>query len=49
MAYPVSQILNYVYVITRLVKMWENVNSIVGSLFCQCGDTDDVFIVGGLV
>ena len=39
---------NHVYVIIRL-KMSENINGIAGSLFCQYGENDDVFLIGSLV
>ena len=39
---------NYVYVIIRL-KMSENINGIASSLFCHYGETDDAFLIGGLV
>ncbi len=39
---------NYVYVIIRL-KMSESINRIAGSLFCHYGETDDAFLIGGLV
>jgi hypothetical protein len=29
--------------------MSENMNGIVGSLFCHYGETDDAFLIGGLV
>ena len=39
---------NHVYVIIRL-KMSDNVNGLVGSLFCHYGEIDDAFLIGGLV
>jgi hypothetical protein len=39
---------NHVYVIIRL-KISERINGIDGSLFCHCGETDDVFLISGLV
>ena len=39
---------NHVYVIIKL-KMLESINAIVGCLFCHYNETDDVFIIGGLV
>ena len=39
---------NYVYVIIRL-KMFESINGIVGSVFCHSGETDDAFLISGLV
>jgi hypothetical protein len=39
---------NYVYVIIRL-KMSKSINGIAGSLFCHYGETDDAFLIGGLV
>jgi hypothetical protein len=39
---------NHVYVIIRL-KMSESINGLAGSLFCHYGETDDVFLIGGLV
>ena len=49
MAYSVPLVPNYVYVVIRL-KMAENINSLVGSaLFCHCGETHNVFPIGGLV
>ena len=39
---------NYVYVIIRL-KMSKSINGITGSLFCHYGETDDAFLIGGLV
>jgi len=39
---------NYVYVIIRL-KMSESFNGIAGSLFCHYSETDDLFLIGGLV
>ena len=39
---------NYVYVIVRL-KMSESINGIAVSLFCHYGETDDAFLIGGLV
>ena len=38
----------YVYVIIRL-KMSESINGIAGSLFCHYGETDDAFLIGGLI
>ncbi len=38
----------YVYVIIRL-KMYETINGIAGSLFCHYGETDDAFLIGGLI
>ena len=29
--------------------MTENVNGLAGNLFCHYGETDDVFLIGGLV
>ena len=39
---------NYGYVIIRL-EMSESINGIAGSLFCHYGETDDAFLIGGLV
>ena len=39
---------NYVYIMIRL-KMSENLNGIVVSLRCHYGETDDAFLIGGLV
>ena len=39
---------NHVYIIIQL-NMSENVNGICGSLFCHSGETDDTFLIGGLV
>ena len=39
---------NYVYVVIRL-KMSESINGISSSLFCHYGETDDAFLIGGLV
>jgi len=39
---------NHVYVIIRK-KMAEKVNGLAGILFCHYGETDDVFMIGGLV
>jgi len=39
---------SHVYVIIRL-KMSENINGLVGSLFCHYGETDDAFIIVGVV
>ena len=39
---------NHVYVIIRL-KMSDNVNGLACSLFCHYGETDDAFLIGGLV
>ena len=39
---------NYVYVIIGL-KMSKSINGIVGSLFYDYGETDDAFLIGGLV
>ena len=39
---------NHVYVIIRL-KMSENINGLAVSMFCHYGETDDVFLIGGLV
>jgi len=39
---------NHVYVIIRL-KMSESIYGLAGSLFCHHGETDDVFLIGGLV
>ncbi len=39
---------NYVYIIIRL-KMSENLNGIDVSLLCHYGETDDAFLIGGLV
>ena len=39
---------NNVNVIIRL-KMSENLNILVGSLFCHYGETDDAFLIGGVV
>ena len=39
---------NHMYVIIRL-KMSENVNRCFGSLFRHCGETDDAFLIGGVV
>ena len=38
----------YVYVIIRL-KLSESINGIAGSLFCHYGETDDAFLIGGLI
>ena len=38
----------YVHVIIRL-KMSESINGIAGSLFCHYGETDDAFLIGGLI
>ena len=49
MASPVPPIPNYVYVLIRL-KMSDSVNSLVtGTLVCHYGETNDAFLVGGLV
>ena len=39
---------NHVYVIIRL-KMSENIYGLASSMFCHYGETDDVFLIGGLV
>ena len=39
---------NYIYVIIKL-KMSKSINGIAGSLFCHYGETDDAFLIGGLV
>ena len=39
---------NHVYVIIRL-KMSENINGLVGSMFGHYGEIDDVFLIGGSV
>ena len=39
---------NYVYVVIRL-KMLESINGISCSLFCHYCETDDAFLIGGLV
>ena len=39
---------NHVYVIIRL-KVSDNVNGLAGSLFCHYGETDDAFLICGLV
>jgi len=39
---------NHVYVIIRL-NMSKHVYGIVGSMFCHYGETDDAFLIGGLV
>ena len=39
---------NHVYVIIRL-KMSENMNGLPGSLICHYGETDDAFLIGGVV
>ena len=36
------------YVIFRL-QMSDNVNGLAGSLLCNYGETDDAFLIGGLV
>ena len=36
------------YVIIRL-QMSENINGLSGSLFCYYGETDDAFLIGGMV
>jgi hypothetical protein len=49
MTSSVTPIPNHVYVVIRL-KMVESVNSLVGTtLLCHYGETNDVFLVGGLV
>jgi len=39
---------NHVYVIVRK-KMSENVNGLFSSLFCHHGETNDAFLIGGVV
>ena len=39
---------NHVYGVIRL-KMSENINGLVGSMFYHYGETDDVFFIGGSV
>jgi len=50
MASSVPLVPNYAYVAIRL-KVAESVNSLIGTtyLLCQCGGTNDVFPIGGLV
>jgi hypothetical protein len=49
MASSVPPVPNYVYVLIRL-KMSDTVNSLVaGTLVCHYGETNDAFLVGGLV
>ena len=39
---------NHVYVIIRLT-MSENINGLAGNMLCHYNETDDVFLIGGLV
>ena len=39
---------NHGYVII-LLKISENINGLAGSLFCHYGETDDAFLIGGVV
>ena len=39
---------NYVYVIIQL-KTSVKVNGLAGRLFCHYGETDDAFLIGGLI
>jgi hypothetical protein len=49
MASSVPPVPNYVYVMIRL-KLANGVNSLVGtSLVCDNGETNDVFLVAGLI
>jgi hypothetical protein len=47
MVSPIPPILQHVYVIMRL-QISENSISIARSVFCHYGDTDDIFLIGGL-
>ena len=49
MDFSVPPISNYVYVLIHL-KMSDKINNIVhGTLLCPYGETNDAFLVGGLV